>query len=370
MLYTYVLGFLLALACVCRSKQLRKIKNREAVFVFFSFLVLFFMSSCRFEHDSHSDFYRNYIHTYAMIFRSWRSVFVFNEELLHPMLRKLVVSVFHDAQAYFFISSFLIIGCHFYFFKKYSPDLIFSILLFYCIGGYFSAHNITRQYIAIAISLLGFRYAIEKKPWKFLIVNLIAVGFHTSAVVVLPLYFLAGRKFTKNMVWFYALLMVVIVVFNKQIVSFMQLFLYRDYGKGYGIESSNPLRLVWVAVYMYFVWLLNRSPGTASLSIRDHIESNGGRFNNLLCHATILYCIFALLSAVNMLMFSRVASYFGVYCILVVLYGIRSERRNNKAILKACFLLLAVAWFLVMDMSGKHIPNPYTPFWEAAMRAG
>lgn len=52
--------------------------------------------------------------------------------------------------------------------------------------------NMCRQTISIVISLLAIQYAIEKKPIKFYLLILLAMGFHRTAIICLPFYFLVS----------------------------------------------------------------------------------------------------------------------------------------------------------------------------------
>ncbi|MBR4458421.1 MAG: EpsG family protein [Clostridia bacterium] len=369
MLYYIEFAYLLIIAFIFSNAKIRR-KQREKLFLILSFIMLASVSACRFEWGARSDFYRNYNHAYAMLSVPWSQVFVFSEELLHPILRKIIVEVFRDPQAYFFISSFFIVGCYLVITKRYSPDIYMGVILFFCIGGYFSSHNITRQYVAIMITLLAWKYVIERKPWKYFLTILLAMGFHTAAVIVLPLYYLAGRRFNKNVLFGYTVFAALIVVLNRPVLWLIQLVMYSGYGGGYGAESSNPLRLALVFITVFCIWLLNRRnvPNPVHACGEDTVKNL--RLKNLICHGAVVYSIFALLSAVNMLMFSRVASFFTACSMLAMQYGIESlGYRYNKRLMKLGLLAFAAAWFILMNANGKLIPAVYTPFWEVTWRA-
>ena len=72
-----------------------------------------------------------------------------------------------------------------YFKKEISVWL--CMLTFYLIN-YNVTLNMMRQWIAMAFLLYGFRYIIEKKPLKFIIINLLAMTFHKSAIFGLLFY--------------------------------------------------------------------------------------------------------------------------------------------------------------------------------------
>jgi hypothetical protein len=100
----------------------------------------------------------------------------------------------------FFISSVISFVFLYLAFRYFAPNN--GILLFTLYFGIyliiFDIH-IIRQGIAIAMVLYSWKFAVENKMIKFLLLVLIAMGFHSSAVVVLPVYLLTKVKFTKQL---------------------------------------------------------------------------------------------------------------------------------------------------------------------------
>ncbi|WP_338587934.1 EpsG family protein [Clostridium baratii] len=85
--------------------------------------------------------------------------------------------------------------CLFYFLiKKYSRKPASSIFYFVVLGYYAYSFNIIRQMLAISISLFGIKYIKEKKFIRYLVVILIASIFHSTALIMIPVYFLLKLK--------------------------------------------------------------------------------------------------------------------------------------------------------------------------------
>ncbi len=330
------------------------------------FLTLAIISSCRYETGARSDFYKNYINCVRTGSKPWNEILTWGEEMFHPILRKVVMTLFNDPQMWFAITSFFIIGAFFHAFRKYTTDRFLAVVLFYCIGGYFTAHNITRQFIAIGIVLFSLKYIMERKLIPFLLTVMLACGFHISAAVMIPLYFLSNVRFNRNALYLYIVFFVLAAVLRQQFTAFFQLLFYSDYGSGYGAETSNALRLIWPVITVFCIWLCNRPSVRLACPAVAEGESEK-RFKNMLCHGAALYCFFSLLSATSMLLFSRIASYFAFFAHLSMLYAMDTLRlRSNKTMMRSGLLLLVIAWFLFNNIQGKLDPTPYTPFWEAA----
>ena len=65
----------------------------------------------------------------------------------------------------------------------------FGVLLYFLIGPFFSSLNLVRQSLAFFVFLYALRY-IESRDWKrYAVMMILAFGFHTSSLVLVPLYF-------------------------------------------------------------------------------------------------------------------------------------------------------------------------------------
>ncbi len=81
--------------------------------------------------------------------------------------------------------------------NRYSCNHFLSLLVFFIVGGLPLEMNVMRNAKAIFIFLLSIRYIEERKLWHFLIMILIAMTFHLSAILYIPLYFFINKKWPK-----------------------------------------------------------------------------------------------------------------------------------------------------------------------------
>lgn len=92
---------------------------------------------------------------------------------------------------YFFIEviilSLIYIGC-FFICRDREYSFSFSYLIFIILF-YNKTFNLCRQSIAMAFCFYNFKYIKEKSFYKYLIINMIAILFHNSAIVFFPMYF-------------------------------------------------------------------------------------------------------------------------------------------------------------------------------------
>ena len=84
------------------------------------------------------------------------------------------------------ILAFIIIGIHADFMRRFSPYPLFSLLFWY--GTYIGEIFFNRQALAIAITLIAFRYIVTSKPLIFILLTLLASTMQISTVVFLLAY--------------------------------------------------------------------------------------------------------------------------------------------------------------------------------------
>lgn len=97
----------------------------------------------------------------------------------------IVLKEFSNYDLFIFSCYFIIIFCFFYSFYKKSSNPVFSVLIFVLMYFYFSSFNIMRQYIALSIISVSYVFLTAKKYLIFLILIVLALGFHFSAIISL-----------------------------------------------------------------------------------------------------------------------------------------------------------------------------------------
>lgn len=123
---------------------------------------------------------------YKLVEPTFSAMRFFTKNILHGSIRTLMV-----------IYAFLAILLKWIVVKKYTsfPALSFVVLL----GDLFMQQDFTqiRAAVAIGVFLLSLRYIYTRNLKKYLLMMLIAVMFHTSSLLMLPLYFLNPKKINK-----------------------------------------------------------------------------------------------------------------------------------------------------------------------------
>ncbi|WP_433901938.1 EpsG family protein [Sphingobacterium puteale] len=138
---------------------------------------------------------------------------------------------------------------------KYTPHVFVAIMVY--IGfAYFSGWSAIRQFMAGSIFIYALQFIIEGKRFKFLILIILALLFHYSAIVLLPIVFLRNWKISKG--WCFVLICGVLVIYFsgmlKAISSFVfSFFPFLDQSKVNRFANNEEDTLIST---IFFLWII------------------------------------------------------------------------------------------------------------------
>lgn len=104
-----------------------------------------------------------------------------------------------------------------------------AIFLYVASSNYFLGLNIVRQYIAVAVGLVAVQFIQEKRLVPFLLCVAAGMLFHTTAILLLPCYFLCRIEWRPR----YGLLFVAIVLCGSGLLGSIAAWLMPRVGLGY-----------------------------------------------------------------------------------------------------------------------------------------
>lgn len=84
-------------------------------------------------------------------------------------------------------------------FKRYVDNYPFALVLFMGLIFFFT-FTYLRQLVGVGVGWLSIEYVYKRKLWKFLIIVLLATLIHNSAIILLPIYFLPIKQYSKKLV--------------------------------------------------------------------------------------------------------------------------------------------------------------------------
>lgn len=121
---------------------------------------------------------------------------LFGTEWGYLGFNQLMAYVTLNRYIFIFALTILIYTLLFFSIARYCEDYPFAVLLFLGLWFFFT-FTYLRQVTAATIGWLAIRYAIERKPIPFFAIVTLAFGFHNSALVLAPLYFVPQKIYPK-----------------------------------------------------------------------------------------------------------------------------------------------------------------------------
>lgn len=182
-------------------------------------------------------------------------------EPLFVILNKIAFFIYPHHFTILFLSSFITVALFFYVYSKYSKNFVISILLFFATYTYYASFNGIRQYIAVAITFFSVMFIFNKKPIKFFITIIIASGFHTTALIFLPMYLI--YKYIKSLNITKLIMILVIVAFISlnliRFINFLELIIprYSFYIPNITLDSGGVQNIiVSISLLIFSVYIL------------------------------------------------------------------------------------------------------------------
>lgn len=295
--------------------------------------------------------YMHYVGYYSKInyfFRSFGFKYIFSQEYLsevtepgYALINILANYLFGSYKWVFIISAVLILFPLWRFAQKYSPSFLFSIFLYLMIGTYYEGFNIMRQMIAASICIMAFQYLKEKEFIRYCFVVVVGALFHSSAIVMLPMYFIMRPWKTKKYIQKASIILIALTsVLSATAVE--ALFTRAIYG----VSRSLSLNTVsWKTIILPLLIIVICQVFQNEDYYRNRIDDN---INDITCYnvlefGTIIWVSLKIF-CVAVPMATRAASFFCPYMIVYVPKALQSipSKRNSSL----CKLMIVVVLLL------------------------
>jgi hypothetical protein len=162
------------------------------------FLIIFVVIGLRY--NVGSDYY-SYISIYNDIANLGilSSRLTFRTEPLYALLNYIIYILFDNHLFVFLSTGLIIVSLYFISVQRYLKKTHYPVALFvFLTGFYFGFFTYIRLSIAAMIIMYGYKFLLDKKVFKWIMIVLIATGFHYTAIVMLPIYFFVKKRFNKT----------------------------------------------------------------------------------------------------------------------------------------------------------------------------
>ncbi len=232
--------------------------------------------------------------------------------------------------------------------RDYSKNFWFSCFLFVATGEYTSTFNGIRQALATAIVFFATRYLINRQMWRYFLFVGIASLFHSSALVMIPIYFIVNVRAWSPAMWGVGALTVILLLgYNTVMPLFFTVLSQTRYG-AYQTgpqDGVNGLRILVVFAPVALAFLLQKQIRAAGKST-DVIVN--------LCFLNLL----VMLLASKQIYIARLSSYFEIYELLLLPYIFDTARSRyfrvlGTAVVMVCFL---ANWLVLLPRDSNVLP--------------
>lgn len=287
-----------------------------------------------------------------------------NIEPFFLLINSIVYKLGLDINAVYIICAFLTFFFYYkatIYYDSHRNYLIISIILFYS-QVFFSGLDAVRQIVAVSIFFYSTKYIHQRRIFKFIVWTLIASLFHSSAVLLIPTYFILTRKINP---WLYIIVSLLILFLSRVFDPSVIYELTENLMPKYDRYSERDLGYTNTVGLAYIIHLI-----TCILIVFRQGEERNNKYTIVINMYLIFTALFPIAS--TLLTTKRLMYYFLIGITLGLPYGIRGMknfelRRYRKALLLV-YALLYLFLFLSSIKSGYEHPEwlhePYNFMWE------
>lgn len=159
--------------------------------------------------------------------------FIFSETGFHLLVWYLT-EAFDDAQILVFVTSVFITFSTCYFIYKNTSDVPLGLLIYVCFGLFTFNMNGMRQAMAMSVCLFAYEFVKKRKLIPFILVVLLGMQFHRTAICFMAIYILPTLKKGKINTFLYLCGMVVFMLTMDWFIETFNSFS----GKEYEVENQ------------------------------------------------------------------------------------------------------------------------------------
>ena len=290
------------------------LRHNKKSLLLFSFMILFIFSALRMDFGNDYDSYKS---IYEII-KSTGTNSLYDDNPLFVLLNKLSPTF----QWFIAVTSFIFLFAVYKLIKKNVEEEYHGLaLLLFLLNPYMFLINLSsiRQSIALALFIWAISFAVKRKLIPYVLLVFAASLFHTSAIVLLPFYFLAKPKKVSRVFLIVFIIILAALVLNPFSYDWM-LKLFEEflsdtrYDRYFEEARGNGLAATAVAV-MYLIYML--------LNIR-RIDGKAAAYAKLYLVSTAISVL-----AYKTNMFTRFDNYFIIFGLITIPSIIQWNRENE-----------------------------------------
>lgn len=260
------------------------------------------------------------------------------------VLFNIIISFFTDNRYIFIlIITLTIYSCLFISLNRYAENFPMAMIIFYGLWFFFT-FTYLRQVLGATIIWLSIPYIIKRRLGKFLLVCFLASTIHKSAIIFIPVYFIANHVYSKELIkktMFFILILGMTPIPNSLFTAYgdmSQVEMQSDY------SASGGLRIAYILEAFVFLWLILRDYRPLANTVKQQV----------LLNIALLFCA-TLLFFVRSENGGRLSWYFmiGIICTISHIVIHKKNKTLSQIVIIGCFLLMMrifTSWQLGLEL--------------------
>lgn len=281
----------------------------------------------------------------------WGEIFsVSSFEVGWTILNKLTVDIFGaNPRILMAACSIILAVCFFFAYREYSAWPALSAFLYLTLGFWGMCCTVLRQALSMSIAVFSYKYILQRKPGKFILVVLLSACFHNSALFMLLLYPISKLKF--NVKYFLGVIVssAAVLLVADDVVRIVS----KIFNKQYEVSPANN----WVT----FVAILTVSLIEVFIYVKFFEDD---KTMHMFCHMTMIASISYLISISNH-SFARIAYYFLTSQLFIIPYIIKKLfARKDAVIVTFAVMAVSIFYYAVILNFNDGAMNAYKFFWQ------
>lgn len=188
---------------------------------------------------------------------SFREMLVHKFEIGYVLLCWVLERVFTSDRVLLLVLGVLILLPFCRSFETETANPMVALMAFVALGMYMHAMFFWRQFVAMAILTLSYRFVQQRRLLPFLLTVLLAMTFHKISVVFIALYVVYRLPVTKWLLLSCGVCAVILGMFGREIIEFGIRVFYPRYTNfpRLSLGGGTLLALLWTVVFLSY-WLL------------------------------------------------------------------------------------------------------------------
>lgn len=287
---------------------------------------------------SNYDFLFNYLREHT-----WKHILVtdIKWEIGFKILVKWLATIGNNQ--FIFGTLSLLTLCFFIYSLKYYESCDIQISYFIYLFFYFwGALNIVRQSLALAIIFYAYHFIFENKKFKFYLYVFLATTIHTSAIIILPIYYIWNHKKNKTIAPKLRRLILCFFVIGTCIWrTLLQIFIESGWKFAkkftYLLSNNNGLnRDIFVKIIILLVFIIFE---------KKYRKNN--KQNELFIYLFVFNCIISF-TGYQITFFKRIALYFEMpFLILIGRFPFFFSKGGSRLLVKCLIIFVGCMYFIL-----------------------